>query len=161
MDLEAAQHLEWMREAIKEARAGLQALDGGPFGAIVVYNGKVVGRGHNTVTRALDPTAHAEVNAIRDACRNLGSFQLTGCTVYTTCEPCPMCLGALYWARPEAVYYAALRSDAADAGFDDDFIYQQIPLKPEHRTLTFRQTGRVHALELFRMWNENPLKTRY
>lgn len=158
---EALHHLNWMREAAAEARKGLEAMDGGPFGAIVVQDGKIVGRGHNTVTRTADPTAHAEINAIRDACRYLGSFQLTGCTVYTTCEPCPMCLGALYWARPDSVYFAALRSDAAAAGFDDQFIYDQVALNPEHRSLPFRQAGRELVLDLFQIWKRNPLNIKY
>src|ERR1700761_2068275 len=124
---------KWMRAAIRLSRTKMKAGFGGPFGAVVVRKGKVVGRGWNQVTSTNDPTAHAEVVAIRDACKRLKTFQLDDCDLYTSCEPCPMCLSAIYWARIPAVYYGNTRQDAAAIGFDDDFIYQQIPLPPEKR----------------------------
>src|SRR5579872_382408 len=123
----------YLRQAIELAREGVEKGLGGPFGCVIVRDGEVVGKGCNGVTSSCDPTAHAEIVAIRDACRRLGDFQLADCVVYTTCEPCPMCLGALYWARPKRVVYAATRHEAADAGFDDDFIYREIGLEGEER----------------------------
>src|ERR1700733_13358603 len=115
-----------MQEAIRQAVENVRQGRGGPFGAVVVKDGSVIATGANSVTTTNDPTAHAEVIAIREACLALGTFQLTGCEIYTSCEPCPMCLGAIYWARPDRVYYAATASDAADAGFDDSFIYEEL-----------------------------------
>src|SRR3954462_6117886 len=126
----------FMREAIKEAEAGLRSGRGGPFGCVVVRGGNVVARGNNRVTSENDPTAHAEVTAIREACKKLGKFSLEDCELYTSCEPCPMCLAAIYWARIPSVFYANTRADAAAIGFDDDFIYQQIPLPVDQRSLT-------------------------
>lgn len=125
----------WLREAIRLARRGVATDRGGPFGAVVVVGGVVVGRGQNEVTSDLDPTAHAEVQAIRDACQNLGDFRLTGGTLYASCEPCPMCLGAIYWSRLERVVYAASRADAAAVGFDDALIYEEIPKAPQDRRI--------------------------
>jgi guanine deaminase len=125
----------FMREAIKLADEGMASGRGGPFGCVVVRRGAIIGRGNNRVTSTNDPTAHAEVVAIRDACANLETFQLTDCELYTSCEPCPMCLSAIYWARIPTVYYGNTRQDAADIGFDDDFIYQQVPLAPEKRAI--------------------------
>ena len=119
---------KFMQEAIELARNGIQNNEGGPFGAVVVKDGEVIGRGNNCVTSTNDPTAHAEVIAIRDACKNLGTFQLEGCVIYTSCEPCPMCLGAIYWARPAKVYYGCTKKDAADVDFDDAFIYKELEL---------------------------------
>src|ERR1700744_5882962 len=118
-------HEEFMREAIRLSQEGVRAGRGGPFGCVVVQRGKIVGRGNNQVTSTNDPTAHAEVTAIRAACRQLGTFQLTDCELYTSCEPCPMCLSAIYWARIPEVYYGNTRGDAAAIGFDDAFIYDQ------------------------------------
>ncbi|HNL82672.1 MAG TPA: nucleoside deaminase, partial [Chitinophagaceae bacterium] len=115
--------LEFMKEAIKLSENGMKNNDGGPFGCVIVKDGKIIGRGWNKVTGTNDPTAHAEVTAIRDACKNLGTFQLDGCEIYTSCEPCPMCMGAIYWARPSKVFYANTRQDAANIGFDDSMIY--------------------------------------
>ncbi len=112
-----------MRRAIELARQGIEENAGGPFGCVVVRNGEIIGEGNNRVTSLNDPTAHAEIIAIRQACKSLNSFQLDGCTIYTSCEPCPMCLGAIYWARPASVFYACNRDDAAEIGFDDDHIY--------------------------------------
>ena len=128
-------HIYFLNEAIKEARKGVKANSGGPFGAVIVKNGKIVARGHNCVTSTNDPTAHAEVTAIRAACKKLKSFELKNCIIYSSCEPCPMCLGAIYWARPKALYYAADRMRAAASNFDDAVIYKEIPLLPGKRTL--------------------------
>ncbi len=156
------QHDErFLREAIALARAGMERGDGGPFGCVIVKEGQVVGRGNNRVTSSNDPTAHAEVVAIRDACTALGDFQLTGCTIYTSCEPCPMCLGAIYWARPDRVVYAATRVDAADAGFDDQLIYDELPLPPNERKFPMEQQLGAEAREVFDTWKKKEGKTRY
>lgn len=125
----------FMDLAISLATSNVETGAGGPFGVVVVKRGEIVATGANCVTATNDPTAHAEVTAIRNACRVLGTFQLEDCEIYSSCEPCPMCLGAIYWARPKAVYYATTQSDASEAGFDDAFIYQQIALKPEQRSV--------------------------
>ncbi|MBL4578712.1 MAG: nucleoside deaminase, partial [Flavobacteriales bacterium] len=140
---------QFMQEAINVALEGMRG-KGGPFGAVVVKNGEVVGRGSNRVTNTNDPTAHAEVVAIRDACKNLESFQLDGCDIYTSCEPCPMCLGAIYWARPDKVYYACDKTDAAKSGFDDDFIYKEMELPLQARKIPFTQMSREEALVIFK-----------
>ena len=152
---------QFMREAIRESREGMQENDGGPFGAIVVKDGKIVGRGHNRVLATNDPTAHAEVVAIRDACKNLGTFQLDDCEVYTSCEPCPMCLGAIYWARPKRVFFGCTRTDAADIEFDDDFIYAEITVPLEQRKIPMIPLLREEALEVFRAWQTKGDKTLY
>ena len=150
-----------MRQAISLGRSGMVRDGGGPFGALVVCEGKIVARGNNQVTTLLDPTAHAEVMAIREACRTLGRFDLRGCELYTTCEPCPMCLGAIYWARLDRVFYACTRRDAADHGFDDDFIYGQMPLEIAARALPMQQLSRECSLDLFREWAAKPDKIPY
>jgi guanine deaminase len=155
------QHEEWMQEAIKLSIQGVTKGEGGPFGAVVVKDGKIVGRGNNKVTTTNDPTAHAEVVAIRDACRNLGTFQLDGCVIYTSCEPCPMCLGAIYWARPDRVYFACTKQDAAASGFDDQFIYDEIEQDFSSRQIPFEQVGRAAAQEAFRLWDAKPDKVEY
>ena len=127
----------------------------------MVCEGKIVGRGHNQVTTLLDPTAHAEIMAIREACRSLGRFNLRGCQLYASCEPCPMCLAALYWARLEKVYYACTRHDAAEVGFDDNFIYEELPLKIAQRSLPMEQIERESSLGLFREWLANPNRVLY
>ena len=152
---------EFMIEAIKLAGSNIVSQKGGPFGAVVVKNGKIIGKGSNQVTSSNDPTAHAEIVAIRDACKNLNSFQLDGCEIYASCEPCPMCLGAIYWARPTELYFAASRDDAANAGFDDSYIYQQIPLKPSDRDLKSLQMLQSEAVKVFKLWNESEQKTPY
>ncbi|HDR50187.1 MAG TPA: nucleoside deaminase, partial [Mariniphaga anaerophila] len=124
---------EFMLRAIQLAEKGMKNGCGGPFGAVVVKEGKIIGEGYNNVISKNDPTAHAEILAIREACRNLESFQLTDCTLYTSCEPCPMCLGAIYWARPEKVFYACTREDAAEVDFDDQFIYEELEKETENR----------------------------
>ncbi|MBO9640151.1 MAG: nucleoside deaminase [Siphonobacter aquaeclarae] len=151
----------FMEQAVRLSFEGQRAGLGGPFGAVVVKDGRIVGRGHNQVTSTNDPTAHAEVVAIRDACRNLGTFQLTGCEIYTSCEPCPMCLGAIFWARPDAVYYACTHADASDAGFDDSFIYEQVALSPEKRTLKMVHLPWPEAREAFEEWKRSGGKTDY
>lgn len=151
----------FIREAIRESAAGMSANDGGPFGCVIVREGVIVGRGHNRVTSTNDPTAHAEIVAIRDACRALGAFQLDDCTLYTSCEPCPMCLGAIYWARPERVVYAATRHDAADAGFSDDFIYQELDQAMSRRAIPFGQLLREEACQVFEAWKGKPDKIVY
>jgi guanine deaminase len=150
-----------MQEAIQLSIAGMMDNEGGPFGAVVVKDGVIVGKGNNRVTSSNDPTAHAEVVAIRDACARLNSFQLDGCSLYTSCEPCPMCLGAIYWARPDKVFYACTRDDAAEIEFDDAFIYEEISVPIEARTIKMVQISREEALEAFKQWKEKTDKTRY
>jgi len=151
----------FMRRAIELAQKGADENLGGPFGCVVVKDGVIVGEGSNQVTSTNDPTAHAEVVAVRDACRNLGSFQLTGCIVYTSCEPCPMCLGAIYWARPAAIFFAATRDDAAEAGFDDELFYSEIEKPNSERRLSMQTMLREESQKVFRSWIEKPDKIKY
>lgn len=151
----------FLQEAIRLAREGMTTGKGGPFGAVVVKNGQIVGRGSNEVTSTNDPTAHAEVVAIRNACKNLNTFQLAGCTLYASCEPCPMCLGAIYWARPERIVYGAFHSDAADAGFDDQFIYEELDKPRQQRTIPMTQVLRDEANEVFVEWKAKLDKIHY
>ncbi|MEO6914309.1 MAG: nucleoside deaminase [Chitinophagaceae bacterium] len=153
--------LTYMREAIELSKKGLTGTEGGPFGCVIVKDDKVIGRGWNRVTSMCDPTAHAEVVAIRDACAKLGSFQLTGCEVYTSCEPCPMCMGALYWARPEKVFFANTREDAAAIGFDDSMIYEELKFSPEARRLSMENIGAPEAIEVFKDWHAMEERKRY
>jgi tRNA(Arg) A34 adenosine deaminase TadA len=150
-----------MRRAIALALENVRTGRGGPFAALVAKDGKVIGEGANSVTITNDPTAHAEIVAIRAACRALGTFQLTACELFTTCEPCPMCLGAIYWARPARVFYAAVASDAADAGFDDAFIYEELKRPPEARGIPMIPLMRVESLVAFAAWKQQPNKTPY
>jgi tRNA(Arg) A34 adenosine deaminase TadA len=152
---------KFMREAIRLSREKMRRGDGGPFGAVVVRNGKIVGRGWNRVTSANDPTAHAEVTAIREACRKLRTFQLDDCELYTSCEPCPMCLSAIYWARLKKVFYANTRKDAAKIEFDDDLIYREVARPISRRLIPMRQLLRGEALEVFSEWKSKPDKIRY
>lgn len=151
---------ELMRKAIelsiKSVRNG-----GGPFGAVIAREGEIIAEGSNGVTIYNDPTAHAEVTAIRKACEKLGTFDLTGCEIYTSCEPCPMCLGAIYWAHLDKIYYANNRKDAADIGFDDDFIYQEIEVKLQYRKKPSEILMREEGLEAFRIWNKKTDKIEY
>jgi len=152
---------EYMDLALKLALANVQHHNGGPFGAVIVKDNEIIATGANWVTATNDPTAHAEIVAIRHACAVLESFQLTGCSVYSSCEPCPMCFGALYWARPQALYYAASRFDAATIGFDDAFIYEQLALPGDKRSMPFIKVEIPEALEPFKMWHEKVEKIRY
>ena len=151
----------FMRQAIELAENGVSNGEGGPFGAVVVKNGKIIGQGNNKVTSLNDPTAHAEIVAIRDACQNLKSFQLDDCEIYTTCEPCPMCLGAIYWARPKAIHYALTRKDAADIGFDDDFIYQELDKPLNLRKIPMIQVLKSEAQDVFDFWEKKVDKIDY
>ena len=152
---------EFMRRAIALALENVRTGGGGPFAAVIVKDGRIIAEGVNRVTTTNDPTAHAEVVAIREACRYLGDFQLPGCDLYTTCEPCPMCLGAIYWARPAQVFYASNAADAASAGFDDAFIYEELKIAHADRRLPMRQLLREEALQIFSLWVQHEEKTHY
>ncbi len=152
---------QFMRRAIELAQKGMETGAGGPFGAVVVKDGAIVGEGSNLVTSTNDPTAHAEVTAIRAACQNLNSFQLDGCTIYTSCEPCPMCLGAIYWARPDKMFYAATHEDAAAIGFDDQFIYEEIEKPISERKIESINFLRDEGLKVFADWANKSDKTEY
>jgi len=155
------QDKEFMRRAIELAQKGIDAEQGGPFGAVVVRDGIIIGEGCNQVTSTNDPTAHAEVVAIRQACQNLNSFQLEGCVIYTSCEPCPMCLGAIYWARPAKMYFACNREDAANVGFDDRLIYEEIERPIEERRIESINFLRDEGLRVFENWANKLDKTEY
>ncbi len=152
---------ELMARAIEIAKRGVESNAGGPFGAVVAHEGIIIGEGWNSVTSTNDPTSHAEINAIRAACESIGSFQLTDCVLYTSCEPCPMCLGAIYWARPSRVYFACNREDAAKIGFDDQFIYDEIGLDINARRIETRSLMRDEAIEVFKLWDEKEDKVPY
>ena len=152
---------KFMREAIRLSIQMMRRGKGGPFGAVVVKGNKIVGRGCNQVTSANDPTAHAEIVAIREACRRLGTFQLDNCDLYTSCEPCPMCLAAIYWARVRSVFYGNTRQDAAKIAFDDDFIYRQVALPLSRRQLHMKQLLRPEALKAFTEWEHKSDKIPY
>jgi guanine deaminase len=151
----------FMRKAIELSVENVRSGKGGPFAALVVKDGKIIATGTNLVTSTFDPTAHAEVVAIREACRVLGKFQLQGCDLYTSCEPCPMCLGAIYWARPDRVFFAATQDDAAAAGFDDSFIYREIGVAPPQRTIPMIRVPDEQATLPFREWSARPDKATY
>lgn len=155
------EHEDFMRMAIALSENNVKNNLGGPFGAVIVKDGQIIAKSANTVTTTNDPTAHAEVAAIRLACQNLNTFSLEGCTIYASCEPCPMCLGAIYWARIDKLYYANTKKDAAAINFDDDFIYQEIDLKPEDRKLPSQQLLRDEALKAFEMWQQSASKKDY
>jgi tRNA(Arg) A34 adenosine deaminase TadA len=150
-----------MRRAIALALENVRTARGGPFAALVAKHGSVIGEGANSVTATNDPTAHAEIVAIRAACRALGTFQLNDCELYTTCEPCPMCLGAIYWARPARVFYGGVAADAANAGFDDAFIYEELRRPPESRRIPMTQLMREESLAIFAAWKQQANKTPY
>jgi guanine deaminase len=152
---------DFMRRAIALALESVRSGNGGPFGALIVKDRHILAEGTNRVTSANDPTAHAEVVAIREACRLLGNFQLSGCELYTTCEPCPMCLGAIYWARPARVFYAGTAADAAAAGFDDAFIYDELKHPPAARRVPMTQLLRDESLAIFSAWKQQENKTPY
>ena len=144
----------YLDEAFTEAFHSVRANVGGPFGAVIVMDGKVIGKGGNMVSSQNDPTAHAEITAIRDACQHIQNFNLTGAVLYATCEPCPMCLSAIYWANIKGVYYCSTRHDAAGIGFKDNHIYEELNLLPENRNINFEQVNHPRAVELFREWAE-------
>jgi guanine deaminase len=151
----------WIRQALDLAANNVRSAAGGPFGAVIVRDGQLVARGVNTVTATNDPTAHAEVNAIREACRTLQAFQLQGCVIYSSCEPCPMCLGAIYWARLEHVFFANTQQDAAQAGFNDAFIYSDIALPMAQRSLPMTRIEVAGADQPFAAWRNSGLKIDY
>lgn len=155
------QETQFMDEAVRLSLQNMQTGEGGPFGAVVVKDGIIISRGNNQVLKTNDPTAHAEVVAIREACKVLGTFQLEGCELYTSCEPCPMCLGAIYWSRPTKVYYANTRQDAAEIGFDDAFIYQEINIPFEKRQIPMVHLHHPQAIQVFKQWAEKNDKTLY
>ena len=150
-----------MLRAIELSRTQMQSNQGGPFGAVIVKNGKIIGEGWNMVTSSNDPTAHAEVTAIREACKSLSTFELQDCEIYTSCEPCPMCLSAIYWARISKIYFANTRKDASDIQFDDDFLYQEIPKEISDRKIPMQQCCHQEAIEVFKEWEKKTDKVRY
>lgn len=151
----------FMKEAIRLSLENMREWKWGPFGCVIVKDWKIVGRGANHVSSENDPTAHAEIVAIRDACKNLWSFQLDDCEIYTSCEPCPMCFGAIYWARPKVVYYANTKKDAAGIGFDDDFIYEELEKKLEERKIPMYELDKTEAIKVFEEWAEKQDKIEY
>lgn len=153
--------IAFIEHAIKLAEENVNSGKGGPFAAIVVKNGEIIAEGVNTVTTTNDPTAHAEVNAIRNACKVLNTFQLTGCELYSSCEPCPMCLGAIYWSRPDRIFYAASKDDASRSGFDDSFIYKEILKADAQRSIPFVMVETKKKLLPFQLWNNSSNKIEY
>ena len=151
----------YLDEAFSEAFHSVRNNVGGPFGAVVVLDGKIIGRGGNRVSSQNDPTAHAEIVAIRDACRNIQNFDLAGADLYATCEPCPMCLSAIYWANIQSVYYCSTRHDAASIGFKDNHIYEELNLPPEQRKISFLHVSHPLSVDLFREWSEKNDKIPY
>jgi tRNA(Arg) A34 adenosine deaminase TadA len=151
---------KWMQQAIKLAQKSVEK-GGGPFGAVIVKDGKVVASGYNMVTLNNDPTAHAEISTIRKACKKLNTFDLRECVIYTSCEPCPMCLAAIYWSHIDKIYYGCTKTDAKNIGFDDSFIYDEINLKPEKRTIPANEFLRNKALLAFKMWEDKTDKVEY
>jgi len=151
----------FLKRAIELAQENVKKGQGGPFGAVIVKDGKIIAEGTNLVTSSNDPTAHAEIVAIRNACKELGTFQLTDCEIYSSCEPCPMCLGAIYWARPKRLIFAATRQEAAQAGFDDEFIYQEVSKSIEQRQLPTQQLPIEERMKPFDEWNNTNNKIPY
>lgn len=154
-------HASFLQQAIQLATDNVESGAGGPYGAVIVKDNQIIAASGNKVALSIDPTAHAEIMAIRIACQHLNDFRLTGCTLYTSCEPCPMCLGAIYWARLDRVYYACNRFDAAAANFDDSFIYEEINLKPHARHIPMQHLNLPNALEPFTSWNQKLDKITY
>jgi guanine deaminase len=152
---------QFMARAIALSIENVSSGRGGPFGCVVVRNGKIIAEGSNRVTSTNDPTAHAEIVAIREACGKLGSFQLDDCEIYSSCEPCPMCLGAIYWARPTRLYFASTAEDAARAGFDDRFIYEQLEVAYAERSIPMTQMMRHEAQQAFTLWSESNKRVDY
>ncbi|MGV3685267.1 MAG: nucleoside deaminase [Daejeonella sp.] len=159
--MQGKQHEDFMRIAIRLSEQNVSNSLGGPFGAVIVKEGKIVGKSANKVTRTLDPTAHAEVSAIRIASKKLKTFDLSGCLIYTSCEPCPMCLSAIYWARIDKIYFANTKDDACKIGFDDQFIYNEMALPRDQRKVIIEQMLRDEALNAFRLWDKSPMKISY
>lgn len=155
------QHIQFMKRAVELSKQGMLNDKGGPFGCVIVKDNQIIAEGYNSVTSTNDPTAHAEVVAIRNACKNLNSYQLDDCIIYTSCEPCPMCLGAIYWARPQKVFYANTRTEAAEIGFDDEFIYKEIPLPHQQRQIPFEHLQLDEARAIFELWDNKEDKNRY
>jgi tRNA(Arg) A34 adenosine deaminase TadA len=151
----------FLERAIALSKKGMNAGCGGPFGCVIVKNGEIIGEGYNEVLDRKDPTAHAEIVAIRNACKTLGNFQLTGCDVYTSCEPCPMCMGAIYWARPQRVIFANTKADAAAVNFDDQFIYDEIEKLPQDRYIQFIHMPHEEARAVFLEWKNNDERKQY
>jgi tRNA(Arg) A34 adenosine deaminase TadA len=156
-----ATHEKFMRMAIRLAEKNVALDKGGPFGAVIVKNDKVIAKSANKVTRSKDPTAHAEVSTIRLACKKLNTFDLSGCIIYTSCEPCPMCLGAIYWANIDTIYYGNTKKDAAAIGFNDQFIYEELDLPMAERKLPIIQLMREEALVAFKAWERSTIKISY
>ena len=161
MKTEDPEHLKFMRMAIALSKKNIKKALGGPFGAVIVRNSKVIAKSVNKVIDTNDPTAHAEISAIRIASKKLKNFDLSDCVIYSSCEPCPMCLGAIYWSRISKIYYANTKHDAADLGFDDKFIYEELDLPAEKRKLAGVQLLRNEALEVFKEWQNSGLKVEY
>jgi len=161
MNIISKEENDFLERAIEISREGMKKGEGGPFGCVIVKDNKIIAEGNNRVTSASDPTAHAEVVAIREACKKLNDYQLTGCDIYTSCEPCPMCLGAIYWARPRRVIFANTRQQAAAIDFDDDFIYKEINSDPESRRIPFIHFPHDKALEVFSEWKEWEGRKKY
>jgi len=159
--MQNTKHEKFMRMAIRLSEQNVTNGIGGPFGAVIVRDGELVAKSANRVTTTLDPTAHAEVSAIRKACRKLKTFDLTGCVIYTSCEPCPMCLSAIYWSHIEKIYFANTKQDAQQIGFDDQFIYDEIALPMNRRKLEIQQILRDEALIVFEQWDNSDLKIAY
>lgn len=159
--MQSTEHEKFMRIAIQLSEKNVKNALGGPFGAVVVKDGKLIAKSGNKVTTTLDPTAHAEVSAIRLACKKLKTFDLSGCVIYTSCEPCPMCLSAIYWARIDKIYFANTKKDAHQIGFDDQFIYDEIALPMSNRKLVIQQILRDEAQAAFRLWGESDMKISY
>jgi guanine deaminase len=159
--MEIQEHEKFMRIAIELSEQNVKQGVGGPFGAVIVKDGEIIAQSSNKVTQQNDPTAHAEVAAIRLACQALGTYSLRGCVIYTSCEPCPMCLGAIYWARMDTIYYANTKTDAAAVGFDDDFIYKELERPMHHRKLHIVQLLRDEANTAFKLWDASGLRTDY
>jgi guanine deaminase len=156
-----SEHEKFMRMAIALSKRNVDSASGGPFGAVVVKDGKLIAKSPNKVTATNDPTAHAEIAAIRLASKKLGTFDLSECVIYTSCEPCPMCLGAIYWSRISKIYFANTKHDAAEAGFDDKFIYDELDLPVEKRALPVEQLLRDEAIEAFKQWQKSIAKVEY
>ena len=159
--MQGTEHEKFMRMAIRLSEQNVSNALGGPFGAVIAKECKLVAKSANKVTTTLDPTAHAEVSAIRIACKKLKTFDLSGCVIYTSCEPCPMCLSAIYWARIDKIYFANTKKDAHQIGFDDQFIYDEIALPMDSRKLRIEQILRTEALQAFRLWDESDMKINY